>query len=335
MRTHRGHDSGVEKTSPVKPASFARPLSGALLLSAALAGCSADGTTAAADGVSGGSAAASGPAVHAHPGAASAAPTGRFAEAPLQGPPSALPASVWIAPGQTPLDAAYTWQAPKDRARGSTAPTFEFEQLCQTTRPTSVVEAGTFFTSAAATFTPRAGGSGGPGSSPGSGVNAAGGDADGPAPGTAAGSPAGAGTESGSRPDTAAPGSSGGADWRAQEDITHDPSIDSGSDQVAFGAFVDLTDELRSCAQAVAGAQVTVSTDGGQEFAATVTIPTPTGSTATLHDYLAVPDGTIVELAFWVAPNAGAQPHTPWTTVPDATVFAAMKAPVCGTYHDC
>jgi hypothetical protein len=211
-------------------------------------------------------------------------------------PASALPDSVWIEPAQIPLEAVYTWQPPSAHAYGTAAPQFEFEQLCQTTKPSSVAALSKVFKSATATLT--------------AGV------------GATAMAAAGA-------------SSAGGAGWLAQEVVTHDPSLDSASDQVAYAAFADLTKELQSCAQAVAGAQVTVSTNGAMDFAATVTIPTATGATATLHDYLIVPDGTIVELALWVVPNAGAQPVAPWSNMPDASVFSALKSPVCGTYHDC
>ena len=128
--------------------------------------------------------------------------------------------------------------------------------------------------------------------------------------------------------------SSGNNDWVAKETITHDPSVDSGSDQVAFGAFTDLVASLKTCAQSQ-GVHMTVTTDSGENFAATATIPTSTGATLTVHDYVTVPDGTLVELALWAAPYAGNSVSVPWAKVSDASVLSAISSPVCGTYHDC
>lgn len=290
--------------------------SAALLTSAALAGCASGGSTVAAVGAVG---AVHDPVASGVAASTSAAASPDPASGPIRpGPPSALPASVWIAPAQAPLDAAYNWQAVGPIALAAAAPTFEFEQLCQTTRPTPTAAEGKVFISAVATL------DSGPGSTDGAAGTGGAAGANGSA---AAADASAAAAETAALPH--------GADWTAQESIAHDPSIDSAADQVAFGTFTDLTRELESCAQVIAGAQVTVSTDSGQEFAATVTIPTATGATATLHDYLLVPDGTVVELAFWVTPGAGGQPVTAWTDVPDSAVFAALKAPVCGTYHDC
>jgi hypothetical protein len=311
----------------LKRAPLAAALVAALILPAALAaGCSsAAGSPAAAPGSADSDATVSavhGPADHAsasgsNPGTATSQPGAVPAEqlpavaASKLGPASALPDSVWISPAQIPLDSAYHWQSPAAQAYGSTAPQFEFEQLCQTTKPNSVAALAKSFTSATATLTAGAnitGGAAGTAGASGAGVSAAG--------------TSGASGESGD-------------DWLAQEVVTHDPSLDSASDQVAFAAFADLTSELQSCAQAVAGAQVTVSTDSAMDFAATLTIPTSTGATATLHDYLVVPDGTIAELALWVAPNPGDQPAVPWSNVPDSSVLSALRSPVCETYKDC
>jgi len=128
--------------------------------------------------------------------------------------------------------------------------------------------------------------------------------------------------------------SSGDNDWTAEETVTHDPSVDSASDQAAYGAFTDLVTSLKTCGQKL-GVHMSVTTDSGENFAATVTIPASTGAIISVHDYVTVPDGTIVELALWTAPYAGNSVTVPWTSAPDSTVLSALSSPVCSSFKDC
>jgi len=128
-------------------------------------------------------------------------------------------------------------------------------------------------------------------------------------------------------------GASGNNDWLAQETIVGGGSAAS---QSQFALFQDLVSEAKSCASTTSGASVQVGTDQGSEFAATLKIPTSTGATLTVHEYLAAPFGYLVEFAMWVSPYAGNPgPTVPWDGTSDASVLSAIQAGPCAASKAC
>jgi hypothetical protein len=124
-------------------------------------------------------------------------------------------------------------------------------------------------------------------------------------------------------------------DWTAQETILAANDTSSGDIQGIYNLYTDLVADLGKCASTASGAKVSVAVDHGPEYAATITIPTSTGSTLTWHEYLAAPYGYLVELSIYVAPYSGDKPSTSWDGSPAGTVLNALQSGPCGVTKLC
>jgi hypothetical protein len=132
-------------------------------------------------------------------------------------------------------------------------------------------------------------------------------------------------------------GASGGQDdWAAQETILATNDTSSGDIQGIYNLYTDLVAELGKCANTASGARVSVAVDQGSEYAATITVPTSTGSTLAWHEYLAAPYGYLVELSVYVAPYPGGKPSVPWDGSSSAgAVLDALQSGPCGVTKLC
>lgn len=130
-------------------------------------------------------------------------------------------------------------------------------------------------------------------------------------------------------------GSGGQDDWAAVETILATNDTSSGDIQGIYSLFTDLVADLGKCASGVSGAKVSVEAGQGPEYAATITIPTSTGSTLTWHEYLAAPYGYLVELSVYVAPYSGDKPSASWDGSSAGTVLSALQSGPCSTTKLC
>ena len=131
-------------------------------------------------------------------------------------------------------------------------------------------------------------------------------------------------------------GATGGQDdWAAQETILATDDTSSGDIQGIYDLYTDLVTDLGTCAKTASGAKVSVAVNQGPEYAATITIPTSTGSTLTWHEYLAAPYGYLVELSVYVAPYSGDRPSAAWDGSSAAGVLGALQSGPCSVTKLC
>jgi hypothetical protein len=130
-------------------------------------------------------------------------------------------------------------------------------------------------------------------------------------------------------------GTGGQDDWSAQETILATNDTSSGDVQGIYGLYTDLVAALAKCAGTTPGAKLTGVTSQGPAYAATITIPTSTGSTLTWHEYLAAPYGYLVELSVWVAPYSGDKPSAAWDGSSASGVLSALQAGPCSVTKLC
>ena len=131
-------------------------------------------------------------------------------------------------------------------------------------------------------------------------------------------------------------GASGGQDdWSAQETILATNDTSSGDIQGIYNLYTDLVADLGKCSNTASGAKVSVAVDQGSGYAATITIPTSTGSTLTWHEYLAAPYGYLVELSVYVAPYSGDKPSASWDGSSASTVLSALQSGPCAVTKLC
>jgi hypothetical protein len=129
---------------------------------------------------------------------------------------------------------------------------------------------------------------------------------------------------------------SGGQDaWAAQETVLAVNDTSSGDVQGIYNLYTDLAADLGKCAKSASGAKVSVAVKQGPEYAATITIPTSTGSRLTWHEYLAAPYGYLVELSVYVAPYSGDQPTAPWDGSSASSVLGALQSGPCSVTKLC
>jgi hypothetical protein len=131
-------------------------------------------------------------------------------------------------------------------------------------------------------------------------------------------------------------GASGGQDdWAAQETILATGDTTSGDTQGIYDLYTDLVADLDTCVKTASGAKVSVAVNQGAEYAATITVPTSTGSTLTWHEYLAAPYGYLVELSVYVAPYSGDRPSASWDGSSPAAVLGALQSGPCSITKLC
>ena len=131
-------------------------------------------------------------------------------------------------------------------------------------------------------------------------------------------------------------GASGGQDdWAAQETILATNDTSSGDIQGIYNLYTDLVADLGKCSNTASGAKVSVAVDQGSGYAATIAIPTSTGSTLTWHEYLAAPYGYLVELSVYVAPYSGDKPSASWDGSSASTVLSALQSGPCSVTKLC
>lgn len=130
----------------------------------------------------------------------------------------------------------------------------------------------------------------------------------------------------------------GGDRWTAQQtvDFWGDPTHSSGNAQTAAAIKRAITEAVTNCAKTAPGATVKVaSATDAPYFAATVTAPQADGSTATLHEYVALGGGAVTELSVWATTKGGAQPKDAWKAPEDKYVATGMTAPLCEAFPGC
>ncbi|MCT7657693.1 ATPase [Mycobacterium sp. CPCC 205710] len=105
--------------------------------------------------------------------------------------------------------------------------------------------------------------------------------------------------------------------WRG--DVAH-------AGPVAMATLDAARARFDSCAATAPAASPSVTTSDRQRIAAVISV----SGDQVMHEYLlADPDSaTVVELAMW----SSLPPAVEWPAVSDATVFAAMAAPLCSAY---
>lgn len=130
-------------------------------------------------------------------------------------------------------------------------------------------------------------------------------------------------------------GTGGQDDWTAQETVLATDDTGSGDVQGIYSLYTDLVAAIGRCAQSAPGAKVAAVTSRGSQYAATVTIPTTTGSTLTLHEYLAAPYGYLVELSVWVVPYAGDEPSTAWDGSAASEILSSLQSGPCSITKLC
>ena len=130
-------------------------------------------------------------------------------------------------------------------------------------------------------------------------------------------------------------GSGGQDDWAAQETILATNDTSSGDIQGIYNLYTDFVADLGKCSGTASGAKVSVAVNQGAEYAATITIPTSTGSTLTWHEYLAAPYGYLVELSVYVAPYSGDKPSAAWDGSSASAVLGALQSGPCAVTKLC
>jgi hypothetical protein len=130
-------------------------------------------------------------------------------------------------------------------------------------------------------------------------------------------------------------GTGGQDDWSVQETVLAAGDTSSGDIQGIYMLYTDLVAAVGTCARTAPGAKLTDVSSGSAGYAATLTIPTSTGSTLTVHEYLAAPYGYLVELSVWVAPYAGDKASAVWDGASSGAVLAAMTSGPCALSKAC
>ena len=130
-------------------------------------------------------------------------------------------------------------------------------------------------------------------------------------------------------------GTGGQDDWSAQETVLATGDTSSGDIQGIYMLYSDLVASVGTCAGTASGAKLTNVSSSSAGYAATITIPTSTGTTLTVHEYLAAPYGYLVELSVWVAPYAGDKPSAAWNGASSSTVLAALSTGPCALSKAC
>lgn len=130
-------------------------------------------------------------------------------------------------------------------------------------------------------------------------------------------------------------GTGGQDDWAAEETVLATNDTSSGDIQGIYNLYTDLVAGLGKCASTASGAKVSVAVNQGPEYAATITVPTSTGSTLTWHEYLAAPYGFLIELAVYVAPYSGDKPGTAWDGSSASSVLSALQSGPCSVTKLC
>ena len=130
-------------------------------------------------------------------------------------------------------------------------------------------------------------------------------------------------------------GTGGQDDWSAQETILATNDTTSGDTQGIYSLYTDLVSALAGCSSTASGAKVTVVSNQGPEYAATITVPTSTGSILTWHEYLAAPYGYLIELSVWVVPYSGDKPSASWDGASASGVLSAMQSGPCALTKLC
>ena len=135
---------------------------------------------------------------------------------------------------------------------------------------------------------------------------------------------------------SATSGAAGGQDdWTAQETVLAAGDTSSGDIQGIYMLYTDLVAAVGRCANTAPGAKLADVSTSAAGYAATITIPTSTGTTLTVHEYLAAPYGYLVELSVWVAPYAGDKPSASWAGASSGAVLAALAAGPCAVSKVC
>lgn len=130
-------------------------------------------------------------------------------------------------------------------------------------------------------------------------------------------------------------GSGGQDDWAAQETILATNDTTAGDIQGIYSLYTHLVADLGKCSSTASGAKVSVAVSQGPEYAATITVPSSTGSTLTWHEYLAAPYGYLVELSVYVAPYSGDRPSAAWDGASAGTVLSALQSAPCSITRLC
>ena len=119
--------------------------------------------------------------------------------------------------------------------------------------------------------------------------------------------------------------------WQLQAQILHWRGETWRGGQLATSVFDAAVASLRNCPLTTPQYSALVTTGEPTRAAAVISGP------QVVHQYLIVDpqNSTVSELALWMAPGPGQAPQAPlvpWPMVPDAQVFDAMAAPLCGAY---
>jgi len=130
-------------------------------------------------------------------------------------------------------------------------------------------------------------------------------------------------------------GTGGRDDWAAQETVLAAGDTSSGDIQGIYLLYTDLETLIGQCAKIAPGAKLTGVSSTRAGYAATISIPTSTGTTLTVHEYLAAPYGYLVELSVWVAPYRGEKASAAWAGAPPNAVLAALSAGPCALSKAC
>lgn len=124
-------------------------------------------------------------------------------------------------------------------------------------------------------------------------------------------------------------------DWSARETVLATGDTSSGDVQGIYDLYTDLVADLAKCAETASSAKVSVAAAQGTEYAARITVPTPTGSILTCYEYLAAPYGYLVELSVCVAPYPGGEPGAAWDGSSASTVLDALRSGPCSVTGRC
>ena len=119
--------------------------------------------------------------------------------------------------------------------------------------------------------------------------------------------------------------------WQLQVQVMHWRGETWRGGQLATSVFDAAVASLRNCPLTTPQYSALVTTGEPTRAAAVISGP------QVVHQYLIVDpqNSTVSELALWMAPGPGQAPQAPlvpWPMVPDAQVFDAMAAPLCGAY---
>lgn len=120
--------------------------------------------------------------------------------------------------------------------------------------------------------------------------------------------------------------------WLVQETIAQQPGTSNGSTQGAYALFKGLVKELKGCKNEP-GVVLTLSEENPVEAAATIEFndKIPGTSKAVLNEYLAVEDGSVVELSLWKTTDPDGNTNKVEWPAPgpaDKTVLNGMVTPI-------